>query len=56
MSFECRFELLSLAGWTRAEALKMLLHLAGAPFYDHKMSIVEWKAYKVKSEWALKYF
>lgn len=50
MPVERRFELLSLPGWTRAESLKMLFYLADQPFFDHRITIGEWKAYKNKSK------
>lgn len=49
MSAEHRFELLSLPGWSRAESLKMLFHLAKQPFLDRQLNINAWQAYKQKS-------
>jgi hypothetical protein len=53
MPTERRFELLSLPGWTRAETLKMLFYLADQPFFDHRITINEWKAHKAKSNFNL---
>lgn len=46
---EKRFELLRLPGWSRAEPIKMLFHLAREPFVDTCVTIDDWKTYKRKS-------
>ncbi|KAI6225917.1 hypothetical protein M3Y95_00747500 [Aphelenchoides besseyi] len=44
-----KYELLSLPGWNRAEPIRMLFKLAGQEFTDCRLSIPEWRAFKLKA-------
>ncbi|KAI6241388.1 hypothetical protein M3Y99_00366100 [Aphelenchoides fujianensis] len=44
-----QFELLSLPGWNRAEALRMMFRIGGRDFFDYRMSVSEWREFKHKS-------
>ncbi|CAD5207454.1 unnamed protein product [Bursaphelenchus okinawaensis] len=44
-----KYELLSLPGWSRAEGIRMIFHMAGVEYDDVRLTVPEWRLFKVKA-------